>query len=136
MLYSSNYFSEGLQNVHKLYTVLSAGGRIRAPKDIYILIPRICDYVCYMAKEFLQKWLRTLKWGSHSGLFGCTLYNHKGPSKGKRKAGVSVLERYDVRKSWLCSAGFENGDKECERQGDEFSLRASRRNTVRLTSWF
>lgn len=51
MLYSSNYFSDGLSNGHKLCT---AGDRIMTPKDIYILISRTCDYVCYMAKVFAK----------------------------------------------------------------------------------
>ena len=63
------------------------GRQNNTPKDIQVLIPGICDHVTILGKaDFVDVIkLRSLRWKDYPGLSGWALYNHKGPSKGKRE---------------------------------------------------
>lgn len=59
-----------------------------APKGFQVLIPGICEWdLDDVIKRDLDDVipLKTLRWRDYLGLSRWTLYNHKGPHKGKQR---------------------------------------------------
>lgn len=65
-----------------------------APKDVYILIPRACDYVTLHSKRDVADMtkLRILTWEDYHKLSTCVQCNHKGSYKSKTERGSGTGE--------------------------------------------
>lgn len=84
----------GIRWVLANYTM--AVGRIMAPKDVCVLISRICKCVTLHGKRDLAEVisLRILRWGKYPVLFRKTQCNHKCPSK-REAGGLEEKRRCD-----------------------------------------
>ena len=65
-----------------------------APKDVYILIPRACDYVTLHSKRDVADMtkLKILTWEDYHKLSTCVQCNHKGSYKSKTEGGSGTGE--------------------------------------------
>lgn len=61
--------------------------KIMAPKDIHILIPRICEYVSLPDKRDLEDVIKLsiLIWGDYAGFSGWAQCNHRVLTTGRQK---------------------------------------------------
>lgn len=104
----------GIRWVLASYTM--AVGRIMAPKDVCVLISRICKCVTLHGKRDLAEVisLRILRWGKYPVLFRKTQCNHKCPSK--REAGGLEEKR-------RCDGTYKSKVTEWEKGGEERDLK-------------
>lgn len=127
-------FFSGFLSVYSQKTLVF--GRIAAPKDFHVIIPKILEYVplhgnwdfAYVIK------LRILRWGGDPELSGWAQSNPRGPRKLQRVAGESESERRrdegitHQKCGATCPGTWQ--PLETRREKDGLLPRASRRNAA------